>query len=357
VDQPTVRSPLSSSPFETRSSPLTAFVALTLLSFQRHARVRQMGWVALGLLGLVLMWDATITTGPGWGLENRRIRRTRVTYREYGEQLLPRARYDAVDRALRGFADKGSQEPLLRRPVHPVEYPAPLDPLRDSLASLVLSIPHAVLQSEKFLSDWSFANFSRWLMIAYLGFVLPMFTLAYAGGAIAADRENRSLIWLLTRPMPRPAIYLANFLGALPWCLLFSAGGFAALCLAGGEPGRIALKLYWPAALIGTLAFSALFHLAGALVRRPVIVGLVYVFFFEFLVGVLPGSLKLLSLSFYTRSLMYNGAVAAGYPGEMLEVAAPVSAATAWAVLLAAAVGLTLLGMWLFSRAENRDDV
>ena len=183
-----------------------------------------------------------------------------------------------------------------------------------------------------------------------------MFTLAYASGAIGSERESRSLIWLLTRPMPRSAIYLAKYLGTLPWCLLFSLGGFAVLGLAGGEPGRTALRLFWPAALAGTLALSALFHLFGALFRWPVVIGLVYVFFFEILVAILPGSLKLLSLTFYARCLMYNEAVAAGYPGTMLEVSGPVSSETAWAVLVSATLGLTLLGMKLFSRLEHRDD-
>jgi ABC-type transport system involved in multi-copper enzyme maturation permease subunit len=221
----------------------------------------------------------------------------------------------------------------------------------------MLLIPAAVMQSEKFLSDWAFMNFSRWVMlVTYFGFVLPLFTLSYASGAFGAEREGRTLIWILTRPIPRSAIYLAKFVGTLPWCLAFSVGGFVALCLAGGEQGRTALRLYWPAAVAGTVAFAALFHLVGAVFRRPVVVGLVYVFFFEALVASLPGSLKLLSLTFYTRCLMYNEASAAGYPVDMLDVSGAVSDTTAWAVLAVATVGLTGLGMWLFARGEHRDD-
>src|SRR5437763_1099991 len=79
-------------------------------------------------------------------------------------------------------------------------------------------------------------------------FLLPLFTLAYASGAIGTEREGRTLVWLLTRPVPRPAVYLAELLGTLPWCLLFGLGGFFVLCRAGGDPGREALRLYWPAA-------------------------------------------------------------------------------------------------------------
>ena len=133
--------------------------------------------------------------------------------------------------------------------------------------------------------------------------------------------------------------------------------GFVALCLAGGNYGQVALRLFWPAAVAGTVALAALFHLVGAVFRRPVVVGLVYTFFFEALVAALPGSLKLLSLSFYVRCLVYNRAREAGYPLDLLDPTTVVSATTAWVVLAAATTGLTLLGMWVFARAEHRDDV
>ena len=343
-----------------RVSVAAAFWVLVAQSFQRHWRVRQMGWVAVGLLAVTVGWVAAVTESPaGWGLENRRLRRFPMTYRDYGEELRPKARYDALESLPPEHSAASPVEPTRPiHPVHPVEIPSPLDPTRDALQSLLLSVPHAVLNSEKFLKDWAFTNFTRSAMLgAYLGFVLPLFTLAYATAAIGGERESRSLIWLMTRPLPRGAIYLAKFAGTLPWCLLFSVGGFVALCAAGGPLGREALARYWPAAVAGTVAFSAVFHLIGAVFRRPVVVGLVYVFFFETLVAALPGSLKMLSLTFYARSLMYNGATAGGYAADALDVPGAASSATAWAVLAAATVGVTGVGMWLFTRAEYRDDV
>jgi ABC-2 type transport system permease protein len=346
--EPTTHSP--SAP-EISQSVVRAWGVLVVHSFQRLWRVRQMGCVSLGLLAVVVSWVAVVTASPaGWELRDRRVRRWLPTYREYAEQQLPHNRYDPQrydTKFIRGVA-----------PMLPHEVPVPLSPLRNSIQSLILSIPHAVLQSERFVKDWGFMNYSRWVILgAFLGFVLPLFTLSYATAAFGTDRESRSLVWLMTRPIPRSGIYLAKFLGALPWCILFGLGGFAALCLAGGEHGRRAFALYWSAAVLATITFSALFHLIGAIFRRPVVVGLVYVFFFEALVGSLPGSLKLLSLTFYARCLMYNSAHAAGYPVEMLEVSQTVTSTTAFAVLSVAAVALTVLGMLLFSRSEYRDDV
>lgn len=345
-----------------RPSPVTGFLVLVGHSFRRHWRVRQMGWVSLGLLGLTTAWVAAVTlSAAGWRLEDRRNRRFGVTYRQYGEQLRPTARYEQMGAELKAATKLQSYPPAAPvnpRLTHPVETPTPLDPTADALRSLVLSVPAAVIGSEKFTHDWAFSNFTLSVPLgAFVGFVLPLFTLAFASGALGTERESRSLVWLLTRPLPRPAIYVATFLGALPWCLLFGVGGFAALCLAGGDLGREAFARFWPAAAGGSVAFAALFHLVGATFRRPVVVGLVYVFFFEALVALLPGSLKLLSLSFYARSLIYNEAVDAGYPGAMLDAPEAVSAATAWAVLAASTVALLVVGAWRFGRAEYRDDI
>lgn len=331
-------------------SPRIGFQVLIAHSFQRHWRVRQMGWVAFGLLGLVVTVGAVVSASrAGWDLPDRRVSRTRVSYREYAKQLLPTHRY---------FVRDYRSETPNQLPLAPWETPAPLSPTRDAIQNLMLSIPAVVIQSETFTRQWGYMLFSKWMMLrVYLGFVLPLFTLAYASAAFGSERESRSLIWLMTRPLPRWAIYLAKFLGTLPWCLAFGLGGFVALCLTGGDYGRWALAMYWPAAVAATIAFSAVFHLFGAVFSRPIVVGVVYVFFFEFLVALLPGSLKLLSLTFYARCLMYNAAAAAGYPVARLDVTEPVSSTTAWAVLGLATVGFTLLGMWWFSRSEYRDDV
>jgi ABC-type transport system involved in multi-copper enzyme maturation permease subunit len=328
-------------------SAIRAWCVLVVQSFQRHWRVRQMGWVSLGLLGIVVFWVVLITERDGWNLANQRARRSAGSYKQETARLLPSSRYGV-------FTDE--KHAVL---FQPYEVPTPFNPTADAIRSLMLSVPYAVVTSENFLKQWGFMTYSRWVVhLVFMGFVLPLFTLSYASGAFGTDRESRSLVWLMTRPIPRSGIYLAKFIGTLPWCLAFGLGGFVAICLAGGEYGREALMRYWPAATMATLAFASVFHLVGAIFRRPVVVGLVYIFFFEALVAALPGSLKLLSLTFYARSLMYNEAAAAGYPMDMLPaMTQTVSSETAWAVLSCATVGITLLGMWLFARSEYRDDV
>jgi ABC-type transport system involved in multi-copper enzyme maturation permease subunit len=198
-----------------------------------------------------------------------------------------------------------------------------------------------------------FYVFSNWIVFfIFTPFLLPLWSLSFATEGLGREREARNLIWVLTRPLSRPAIYLAKYVAILPWCLALNLGGFWLICLAAGEAGRPAFFLYWPAVLGGSLAFSALFHLMGACFRRPAVIAILYAFFLETIAGNLPGHLKRLSISFYTRCLMFDRAHDLNIRPERPSLYLAVDGTTAAWVL----AGITLLclaaGMWLFARAE-----
>jgi hypothetical protein len=119
----------------------------------------------------------------------------------------------------------------------------------------------------------------------------------------------------------------------------------------------MALRLYMPAVIWGTLAFAALFHLFAAISRWPAVLGLIYSFFFELLVGTLPGDLKRMSIGYYVRSLMYDATQHLDVAPDQLNVYAPVSGDTSITVLAAVTIVLTIIGMIAFSRTEYREDL
>src|SRR5262245_12674134 len=307
---------------ETPASPFRAWLTLLLLSVRRQARMRQMVWIAVGLMALTVIFVGLNTYFGRWTLTDRRARPTYLTYRQY---LLQMSKQQAVV----GRSDPAS-----------------------ALHWAVVGAVAATVDHSGFLM------FSRWVVFAiFQAFLLPLWTLSFATDALGNERENRTLIWMFTRPLPRWSAYLAKWLAALPWCLGLNLVGFGAICLAAGEPGRMAFSMFWPAVFWGTLAFSALFHLIAAVFRRPAIIALLYSFFFETLVSDLPGDLKRMSLSFYVRSLMFDATSAMDLEPDSLTVYAPVSGWTALAVLVGAALVFTLIGMWVFSRKEYLEDV
>ena len=76
-------------PHSSPPSAARAWLVLVGHSFQRHWRVRQMGWVAVGLLALVVAWVSIVTARGAWGLDNRRAGRGLPTFPVYGNKILP----------------------------------------------------------------------------------------------------------------------------------------------------------------------------------------------------------------------------------------------------------------------------
>jgi ABC-type transport system involved in multi-copper enzyme maturation permease subunit len=226
-----------------------------------------------------------------------------------------------------------------------------------ALLLLALSVVIVVLLAAT--GRWTADSFSTGMVFeVFLGFLLPMWSLSFATQALGDERESRSLVWLLTRPLPRAGIYLAKFVALLPWSIGLNLGGFALLCLAAGPFGLPSLRLYGPAILMGTLAYCALFHLMGAWFRRPAVVAIVYTFFVETFVGGLPGQMKRASISFYTRCLMLDsGQKEDLQPSPNLDLYMPVGSVTAWIVLAGVTILLLALGTWVFARTEYQDEV
>jgi ABC-2 type transport system permease protein len=317
---PETMPPLSNSNLKPQTSKLSAWLYLVWLSWQRQARVRHMVWISLALLACAAAAVLVQTVSSGWGMERMRPwwRVSPVTY----EQA-----FGQTDVALATAASLGS-------------------PPAAALGSGIMASAGAVLHRTDFVI------FSSCIFTIFVSLLLPLWSLSFGTEALGGEREGHSLLWLLTRPLPRPAIYLAKFAALLPWTVALNLGGFALLCAAAGRPGLQALRLFWPAVLCATLAYAALFHLIGAWARRPAIIALVYAFFLETIMGNMPGFFKRVSISFYARCMMYDAAGAYGVQPESPAVFLPVSGTTALVVLLGATALLLLAGTYLFNRTE-----
>jgi len=305
---------------EARPNLVRAWFYLVWLSFRRQARLRQMLGIALMLLLCTFVVVLINTALDAWSMNNWRFpRRVGHSYRDnaaeyFALQNLLYARRDAP--AAAGFVGACS----------------------------------AILQESGFLV------FSRWIVFTvFVSFLLPVLSLSFATDAIGTEREANTMVWLLTRPLPRPLIYLGKFAALLPWSVSLTVGGFALICLAAGRPGQQALQLFWPAVLLSTLAFSALFHFMAACFRRPAVLGLVYAFFLEVLLGNLPGYLKRVSIGFYTRCMMFENAGDFGIQPENPRVYLTVSGTTAQVVLGLVTVVMLLLGTIVFTRSEYHE--
>jgi ABC-type transport system involved in multi-copper enzyme maturation permease subunit len=303
------------------ASPTRAWLYLVTLCWQRQVRSQMTVWFALILLVISATWIGLDSARGRWSMGHwREPFRQGPTFREHGKTL--------------GELTLG--------------LPVPAPSLTFPLANIGVF--------EGTLKNTGLIVFSRFFVFSsFLSFLLPVWSLSFATDSLGGERESRTLLWLLSRPLPRPAIYLAKFVSVLPWCLGLNLGGFAICCLAAGQAGRPALELYWPAVLCGSLAFCALFHLFGALFRHAAVMALVYSFFLEMVLGNLPGNMKRVSIGFYTRCMMFERAQQFGFEAQRTSQFNPVEASTACIILLTATVVLVLAGMVIFARAEYQD--
>ena len=228
------------------------------------------------------------------------------------------------------------------------------------LLFILLTVVVAVAGTERSLSIERFIQ--SIIEPSFCRFFLPVIALTFGTAVIGDEREDKTLVYLSTRPLPRWGLFLAKVLGSVPVVLGIGLGTFLGICAAASLVGELPLlKVAWalvPTVTFGVLAYLAFFSWLGAAFRNSTLLGVAYVFLVEFFMGSVPGVLKQVSISFYIRSMLYDAAGELGVsPRErrgifQLEL---IEGSDAALVLAAIAAGFLLLGMYWFSRREYRD--
>ncbi len=224
-----------------------------------------------------------------------------------------------------------------------------------STTTLMIAFP--LLGTGLFVLRWrpgSWLHFTDgFVMVMFLTFLLPICALAYATSGLGSDREERTLVFLITRPVPRWLILLAKLCAALPLVMGLTVGSFWVFCRLSGTLGQVALECYLPAVFYMTLAYVGLFHLFAVSFRHSTIVALIYALFVEPLVSNMPGIINHLSIRFYGWSFVQQ--VSGKTPAAPSGFYEPVSQGAAVMTLAAIAAGTLLLAGVVFQRREYRD--
>lgn len=193
--------------------------------------------------------------------------------------------------------------------------------------------------------------------------LMVLIALIVGSAVVAEEIEDRTITYLFTRPIPRASIVVGRYLAALVLVLVV-LGIDSALVLriltsmeaeGGGVlvlPEGFQMRLFW-GVLMGGAVYTALFAALGALVKRPILVGLAYAFVIEGLLGNLPGQNQKLTIVYYLKSFLMGG------DPELLEhfrsTLAPVEMATPFgAVRMLLLILLCALGVgaWRLARRE-----
>lgn len=142
-------------------------------------------------------------------------------------------------------------------------------------------------------------------VIAGLGFttVVPIVALVFAAASLGDAREDGTLVYLWLRPMSRWPIVVGAWAAAVTVSLPLTIVPLAiAAALAGGGGNLIGATVL--AALIGVVAYSAVFVLLGLLVKNAIVWGLAYILVWEGIIAGFGDFAGRLALRAYTRSII-----------------------------------------------------
>ncbi len=202
----------------------------------------------------------------------------------------------------------------------------------------------------------AFSAFSEEVvLLLFVSFIMPICALAYATTSIGGDREDRTLLFLLVRPIPRWLVVLAKLIATLPLVVGLVVGSFWVYCRLAGPVGHTAFALYLPAVFYMTVAYVSLFHLFAVTFRHSTIIALVYSLFMEILIGSMPGIVKRITVSFFGKSMIFEMGADYGLEPPNPQWFVPMTTRGAGMMLVIISVVGVLLTLVVFSRREYRD--
>ena len=223
----------------------------------------------------------------------------------------------------------------------------------------IVAVLFAILRSipRLHINFTGFDFFSQMMLVFYLQFFLILVALFYGTALINSEVEDRTITYLLLRPIPKPTLVLGKYVTyllvsasllvpsvALTYLILEISDGLAGI-------GRHLPYLMWDVAviLLGTAAYGAVFAFLGIALKRPVMVGLFFAVLWEWPITFVPGRFGKFTVLHYLLSLFPHSTVQRGI---QTLFGSPSSRPLAVVTLLAIAAAFLFLSMELFRRRE-----
>ena len=189
-------------------------------------------------------------------------------------------------------------------------------------------------------------QYGRLIVFFVFGFALIILSVIFSTGVVAQEVEQKTIVYLLTRPVARWRILFIKYLAAvivttvIGWLAVLATAitTFGPLKLGGTPLAHDFLILP-----IGVITYSAVFLLIATILNRPLIFGLIFAFGWETLMGILPGYSRYCSIMTYLRVLAPHDVPASmlGQLAQAISMPDPPSVKVAWVVM----IGITSIAL------------
>ncbi len=171
--------------------------------------------------------------------------------------------------------------------------------------------------------------FSKVLLIIYIQLLIPVLALLFGSMVINEEVDGKTLIYLTTAPVPKPAIIMGKYVAyILLSAIIVNAGLLLSFVIINVDQlSRIYyLKEFLTFVGVGGLAlvaYTAFFALASTLIKRSIIFGLLFIFGWESVVQYFPGTTQKFTIIHYIKSLLPHTAENIKFLVFRLEASGP----------------------------------
>jgi ABC-2 type transport system permease protein len=152
--------------------------------------------------------------------------------------------------------------------------------------------------------------FGLMIWLLYLRFIVPILGVFYGTSLMADEIEDKTLTYLFTRPIRRGAVLVGKYLSylACTLCVVLPSVMLVYLLVVPirGTLGGSFLDLVKDLVLLtlGLAVYGALFAFVGAKFKRPLMIGLIFIFGWEQATLFFPGYLKRFTVAYYLQGMV-----------------------------------------------------
>lgn len=199
------------------------------------------------------------------------------------------------------------------------------------------------------------------MMMFVMTSILLLVALFYGASLIADEVDNKTIIYLFTRPIRKYSIILAKYLAYLlstiiilipPAIITFLAITVGSLNYSDFMDSLAVFGKQVAVITAGLMVYGAIFLFLGTWRKHAMIIGLLFAFGWEKMILVVPGAVRRFSVVHYLLSIFPRGVLQSGF--RILPPQANIKSSGLTSIIVLAFIFLAFisLSMFLISRKE-----
>ncbi|MCP5050005.1 MAG: ABC transporter permease subunit [bacterium] len=200
--------------------------------------------------------------------------------------------------------------------------------------------------------------FSQVLLTIYIQLLIPVLALLFGSMVVNDEVDQKTLVFLTTTPIPKPAVVLGKYAAyATLSSIIISIGLLLSFIIINlNRFGNMAhVKSFFSFTAVGLLAlvtYMAFFTLLGTVMKKSILLGLLFIFGWENIVQYFPGSTQKFTLIHYIKSMLPYSDDGGGFLRFLMKRLEPSSTVESVTVLVIILVVALALASYVFKNKE-----